>query len=245
MQEDPRADLGVAPHLLPLGVAERAGLVEDRVGDPELAEIVQDAGRVDALDPLGASSSRAAVSRANVADGARVVGRCRGRAGRGSRPAASRPPVAAPRTDPVCGRPAPASSRRTLLHADGGVVDDRHQVGDLLVAWGGGRWRAGRPTPRRGSSRPGRAAAAAACPRGASRRARGAALVGGVQSDDLVTPLRRPGGQPDGAAGARTRAQHRLPLTTTGSLSRAVSRARRRRRARSRCASRCGPGPAG
>jgi hypothetical protein len=36
--EDPCADLGVAPDLLPLLVVELAGLVEDLVGDPELAD---------------------------------------------------------------------------------------------------------------------------------------------------------------------------------------------------------------
>ena len=54
---------------------ERAGLVQDRVGDPELAEVVQHAGGLQAVDPRGASPSAAAVSRANRADGARVLGR--------------------------------------------------------------------------------------------------------------------------------------------------------------------------
>jgi hypothetical protein len=35
--EDPGADLGVAMHVRPLGVVERARLVKDGVGDPQLA----------------------------------------------------------------------------------------------------------------------------------------------------------------------------------------------------------------
>ena len=74
VQQDAGTDLGVAPHLLPLHVAQRAGLVEDRVGDPELAEIVQDAGGVDALHPLGGESA-APRSRARTRRTARMLAR--------------------------------------------------------------------------------------------------------------------------------------------------------------------------
>ena len=45
MLEDPRADLGVAADLAPLVGVERAGLLQDRVGDAELADVVQHARR--------------------------------------------------------------------------------------------------------------------------------------------------------------------------------------------------------
>jgi len=50
---DPRPDLRVARHLVPLRVGQRAGLVQDRVGDPELAEVVQHAGGLQAVDARG------------------------------------------------------------------------------------------------------------------------------------------------------------------------------------------------
>ncbi len=48
--QDPGADLRVAAHLPPFRLVQGARLLQDRVGDAELAEIVQDAGGVDALD---------------------------------------------------------------------------------------------------------------------------------------------------------------------------------------------------
>ena len=48
--EDPLADHGVLAHHLPLAVVERAGLVQDLVGDPDLADVVQQRGGADALD---------------------------------------------------------------------------------------------------------------------------------------------------------------------------------------------------
>ena len=58
------AELGVALDLGPLAVVERAGLVQDRVGDAELADVVEDAGGAHALDRRSAAkpSSRAICS---------------------------------------------------------------------------------------------------------------------------------------------------------------------------------------
>ena len=59
--EDPRAELRVAADLLPLAVVQRAGLVEDGVGDPQLADVVQHAGGAHALDALGGNPSSRAI----------------------------------------------------------------------------------------------------------------------------------------------------------------------------------------
>ena len=48
--QDPLADHGVLAHDLPLARVERAGLVEDLVGDPDLADVVKERGRADVLD---------------------------------------------------------------------------------------------------------------------------------------------------------------------------------------------------
>ena len=53
MLEDAGAQLRVALDLGPLVVVERAGLVQDRVGDAELADVVEDAGGAHALDLVG------------------------------------------------------------------------------------------------------------------------------------------------------------------------------------------------
>ena len=51
--EDPAGHLGVAADLVPLGRRERPGLVEDRVGDADLADVVQHAGQPQALYACG------------------------------------------------------------------------------------------------------------------------------------------------------------------------------------------------
>src|SRR5580704_9531035 len=48
--EDARADLRMAHDLPPLGLVQGPRLVQNRVGDAELAEVVKDTGGVDALD---------------------------------------------------------------------------------------------------------------------------------------------------------------------------------------------------
>ena len=50
--DDALADDRVAADELPLGVVERGGLVEDRVGDRDLADVVQRGGVADVVDLL-------------------------------------------------------------------------------------------------------------------------------------------------------------------------------------------------
>src|SRR3712207_7572445 len=60
------AQLRVAAHHRPLGVVELARLVEDRVGDPELAEVVERAGVPEALGLADRKSTRLNSSHANI-----------------------------------------------------------------------------------------------------------------------------------------------------------------------------------
>jgi len=71
--EDAGPDLGMAHDLPPLAVVERSGLVQDRVGDPELAEIVEHAGGVDPLDMLGCQPERHRRAFGEHPDGAGVL----------------------------------------------------------------------------------------------------------------------------------------------------------------------------
>ena len=64
-----RADLG---HL---GLRERAGLLEDRVGQADLADVVEHARHLDALHALGRKSQLGRDQAAVAAHGPRVVGR--------------------------------------------------------------------------------------------------------------------------------------------------------------------------
>ena len=75
--EDAGADLGVAHDLSPLRVVERSRLVQNRVGDPELAEIVEHAGGLDPLNPLGDQAERQRRLLGERTDRARVL-RCVG-----------------------------------------------------------------------------------------------------------------------------------------------------------------------
>src|SRR5581483_1234147 len=77
MLEDPRADLRVALDLAPLGRIERARLLQDRVGDPELAEVVQYPRGVDPLDPCRVEAERDGNITSQPSDGARVQRRAR------------------------------------------------------------------------------------------------------------------------------------------------------------------------
>ena len=50
--DEPRADLRMASHLVDLLVSERPGVTDDHVGDPDLADVVQEAGEPDARAAL-------------------------------------------------------------------------------------------------------------------------------------------------------------------------------------------------
>ena len=79
MVEDLGADLGVPFHLTPFGIGQGAGLVQDPVGDAELAQVVQHTSRVDPLDAVRGESeldsclTREPADRAGVLGGARVA----------------------------------------------------------------------------------------------------------------------------------------------------------------------------
>ena len=103
--------------------------MQDRVGDAELAEVVQHAGGLQAVDARGARPSAAAVSRANCADGARVLGRAGvaqverlGEQHRGREAQLGR----------LAGRRRGARHEH-LLERERGVVGDRHQRAHLVV----------------------------------------------------------------------------------------------------------------
>ena len=151
MLEDARADLRVAADLLPLVAVQRARLEQDRVGDPELADVVQHAGGADALDPLGAPARGArpvcSASRPTVSEW-RAVPRSR-------RSSVSASSIAAASCSPS--RPSPAQACRAGRASAGGR-------GRRGRGRGAGR-RRGRRAPRAGSRRPCRRS----CP---SRRAR-------------------------------------------------------------------------
>ena len=194
-------------------VVERARLVQDRVGDPELAEVVQHAGGVDPLHPVGAQAERhrgvPGVARRRCAS----AGRCWDRAGRASRRAASPRPGAARRT-------ARASGVRSQLRAgsarraSAGLVGDRHQHRDLGVVGPPAAAAAGRPTRSRATSPSAPRSGSSSMSSGCQPSAPGAAAAGGVQHGRLVVPLVRPGGQPDRAlracARSRISASHSL-----------------------------------
>ena len=77
--QDPGAQLRVLAHLGPLVLVERTGLLEDGVGDPDLADVVQHAGEVHALDLVGAHAhlgrdrTRVATDELRVPGGAGVA----------------------------------------------------------------------------------------------------------------------------------------------------------------------------
>ena len=48
-----RADLGMAPHLRPLGVGQRSGLAQDRVPDADLADVVEQVREAHAFGVVG------------------------------------------------------------------------------------------------------------------------------------------------------------------------------------------------
>src|SRR5581483_12148472 len=74
-RHDVVADAGVRPHDLPLPVRERAGLLEDRVGDPDLADVVQEAREPELAEALRREPEPLADHRAERADGLAVVAR--------------------------------------------------------------------------------------------------------------------------------------------------------------------------
>ena len=70
---DLAAERGVALHLRVLVVGEPAGLVEDRVGHADLADVVQEPGEAHARDPLGAQVELGGDERAQLGDGLAVA----------------------------------------------------------------------------------------------------------------------------------------------------------------------------
>ena len=75
--EDLRADLGMGADLRELGGTEPARLLQDGVGQPDLADVVQHPRDLDPLDLLGGQAELHGDQAAVAADAARVVGRAR------------------------------------------------------------------------------------------------------------------------------------------------------------------------
>ena len=73
--EDPLADDRVSPHQLPLLVVERRGLVEDRLGDPDLADVVEQRSELDRLEEVVAEAEPARHLDGEVRDLLRVHAR--------------------------------------------------------------------------------------------------------------------------------------------------------------------------
>ena len=73
--DDVVAQQRVALHVLVLVVGERGGLVEDRVGDADLAHVVQQAGQAQAREPRRSRPSSAPISAAQLRDGLAVAAR--------------------------------------------------------------------------------------------------------------------------------------------------------------------------
>ena len=78
---DPRHDLGPAVHVLPhdrrLGAVERARLREDRVGHPDLPDVVEEGRRRERSELLGRKAELAADRERDAAYALRVTGRVR------------------------------------------------------------------------------------------------------------------------------------------------------------------------
>ena len=72
--QDPGADLGVLLHGVVLGVGQRAGLLEDRVGHADLADVVQHAGHPDAVGVVAREAQLAGHHLAVAAHGLGVAG---------------------------------------------------------------------------------------------------------------------------------------------------------------------------
>ena len=73
--QDPLADRRVLAHDLPLALVERPGLVQDLVGDADLADVVEQRRGADATDLLAASASASPTLRGQVDDALRMLAR--------------------------------------------------------------------------------------------------------------------------------------------------------------------------
>ena len=189
--QDALADHRVLAHHRPLRVVERAGLVEHLVGDRDLADVVQQRGRRDALDldlvERRAAGDAARRGRRRTRSARRCSGRARAAPRRGprSRRAADRCPRAGrcargPRR-PRCGRPRPPA--RIVQRG----ARPRRRAGPRSAAAPSRRRRPTRRPPRPG--RPASARAPAGCAR--RRAAPQAASVSGSRIRNWSAPARR------------------------------------------------------
>ena len=225
---------------LPLVVVERARLVQRRVADGELAQVVQDAGGAQALDPVRPQPEGGGGGRGERADRPRVVGRAGvaqveglgedhhgGEALRGA--------------DPADG------GQRGLLLLDlldhqRGVVGHRHQDGQLVVV----RAPAGERVVDRhhAEQRPVRAA---------QRQQQRVVRIPGVGACRAGSPASTSAGRRPTRASRRAASRRRSaraagraspPTTPTGCACPAAGRAPSRRRGRPRPRARCSPSSA-